>query len=161
MLRRLIAPGQPLRKVLHSGDFCELRHKIYELAEEQSAEPTEAAEVEAYRRKQRARGTALLNLLGEWTWSSIGEKMACRNGLIADYNIVLAGCVRGNAVPYTLGAGAGSKAGSMYQIKCALLSLSAHPPGRSTSRRLTCARACTQIHGQGQRADLCGGNPAR
>ena len=126
MLRQLVAPGQPLRKVLHSGDFCELRHAIYGLAEEPPPEPTEAAEAEAYRSKEGARARALFDLLAEWTWSSSGAKMACRNGLIADYNLVNAGCVRGNSVPYSLGAGAGSKAGAMYQIKCARPSVAAH-----------------------------------
>ena len=45
--------------------------------------------------------------------------MACRNAIIADFTIVLAGCIKSNAVPYHLGAGAGSKAAAMYQIKYA------------------------------------------
>ena len=128
MLRRLVAPGQPLRTVLHSGDCCELRHAIYKLAEEPRPEPEEPAAAEAYRTEAGVRARALFDLLAEWTWSPSGAKMACRNGLIADYNIVMAGCVRGNAVPYSLGAGAGSKAGAMYQIKCVL-----PPCGRRTS----------------------------
>lgn len=131
VLRQLVAPGQPLRKVLHSGDCCELRNTIYGLAEEPLPEPAEAAAAEAYRRKESERATALFDLLTEWTWSPSGVKMACRNGLIADYNIAMAGCVRGNAVPYSLGAGAGSKAGSMYQIKCALASLAWPVPAQT------------------------------
>ena len=33
------------------------------------------------------------------------EGVRCRNGTIADFNAVLSGCTRANAVPYTLGAG--------------------------------------------------------
>ena len=39
------------------------------------------------------------------------------NGIIVDFSRVLSGCTKGNAVPYTLGAGQGSKGASMYQIK--------------------------------------------
>ena len=119
-LRCLVAPDQPLGKVLRSGDFCELRNRIRVLAMEPLPAPTDAEKVADYKLGEKRRAKEMLLLLEQWTWSSTGEKMACRNGLIADFNLVNAGCVRGNSVPYSLGAGAGSKSGAMYQIKCAL-----------------------------------------
>ena len=64
----------------------------------------------------RAKGsTSAARLLLE-AWAS--EEMACRNGKVADFNTVMAGCTGGNSVPYHLGAGSGSKGAAMYQIKC-------------------------------------------
>jgi hypothetical protein len=42
-------------------------------------------------------------------WLHVGPEVWCRNDVIADFGEVLTGCVKGNVVPYTLGAGAGSK----------------------------------------------------
>jgi hypothetical protein len=36
---------------------------------------------------------------------------------VADYSLLLSGCTKGNAVPYTLGAGQSSKSACLYQIK--------------------------------------------
>ena len=57
--------------------------------------------------------TTLLSILRAWT----ADTLTCRNSIIADYSLVLSGCTRGNAVPYSLGAGSGSKSASLYQIK--------------------------------------------
>jgi len=45
--------------------------------------------------------------------------VGCRQGIIADYQDVIAGCTKGNAMITSLGAGDGSKATAMYQIKYA------------------------------------------
>ena len=88
--------------------------------------------------KEKRHFNELLGLLDDWTWRADDAPkqpcvMACRNALIADFTIVLAGCIKSNAVPLCLGAGAGSKAAAMYQIKS---------------------------HEARQRLDLCGGNGA-
>lgn len=95
----------------------------------------DVAELEVRREKRDARCRAeLFNLLNLWSWADPNDPkhdcvMPCRNGLIADFTTVLSGCTKGNAVPYTLGAGAGSKAGAMYQIKCVTPPLASLPRG--------------------------------
>ena len=54
-----------------------------------------------------------MRILSAWT----DDTLTCRNGIIADYSLVLSGCTKGNAVPLTTGAGQGSKAACFYQIK--------------------------------------------
>ena len=48
-------------------------------------------------------------------WSDV--RMRCANGVIADANLALSGCVGSNAMPITLGAGIGAKVVACYQIK--------------------------------------------
>ena len=65
------------------------------------------------RRLEEGEGLMLPKLLQEW-----GSKaFVCRNGIIADWNPVMAACTAGNAVPLSLGAGSASKATAMYSIK--------------------------------------------
>ena len=52
-----------------------------------------------------------------------------RAGIIADWNVLMAACTAGNAVPLTLGAGSASKATAMYSIK-----VSPHCPGGLSTR---------------------------
>ena len=44
-------------------------------------------------------------------------ELACVQGVIADFSEIVAGCTKGNAMICSLGAGTGSKATAMYQIK--------------------------------------------
>ena len=64
-------------------------------------------------RLEEGGGLKLRRLLAEWGSPSF----VCRNGIIADWNPVMAACTAGNAVPLTLGAGSASKATAMYSIK--------------------------------------------
>ena len=64
-------------------------------------------------RLEEGDGLKLRRLLAEWGSPSF----VCRNGIIADWNPVMAACTAGNAVPLTLGAGSASKATAMYSIK--------------------------------------------
>ena len=58
-------------------------------------------------------GLRLRRLLDAWG----SRAFVCRNGIIADWNITIALCTAGNAVPLTLGAGSASKSTAMYSIK--------------------------------------------
>jgi hypothetical protein len=58
-------------------------------------------------------GLRLRRLLDAWG----SRAFVCRNGIIADWNITIAVCTAGNAVPLTLGAGSASKSTAMYSIK--------------------------------------------
>ena len=164
-LRRLVARGQPLRNVLDSGDFADgLWDEIQKCLREseQSSEDADGA-VARHENAQHKSLDPLFDLLRSWTYASASEAMACRNGLVADYCEVLAGCVRGNAVPYSLGGGAGSKAGAMYQIKCARYRTTAEEVAAGCRRLgLTfAARWVWQVREQGERADLRKRNGAR
>ena len=64
-------------------------------------------------RLEEGEGLKLRRVLAEWGSPSF----VCRNGIIADWNPVMAACTAGNAVPLTLGAGSASKATAMYSIK--------------------------------------------
>ena len=64
-------------------------------------------------RLEEGGGLKLRRLLAEWGSPSF----VCRNGIIADWNPVMAACTAGNAVPLTLGAGSASKSTAMYSIK--------------------------------------------
>ena len=97
-----------MRRLLERDDCATLRRRTEALTIVPEDEVAAAANEDAARR-----------LLEEWSWSSCahGVKMICANGDLADASMVLSGCVRGNAVPYTLGAGAASKGSAMYQMK--------------------------------------------
>ena len=58
-------------------------------------------------------GLWLRQLLNAWG----SPEFVCRNGIIADWNPVMAACTAGNAVPLTLGAGSASKATAMYSVR--------------------------------------------
>ena len=118
---RLVGPTQKLGRLLDRTDFAALRHRIEQLAAEPSTEVEESAG-EDFERKERRRMDELIGVLDDWTWKGVDAVkrpcvMACRNAIIADFTMVLAGCVKSNAVPLHLGAGTGSKAAAMYQIK--------------------------------------------
>ncbi|MAR51650.1 MAG: hypothetical protein CMK50_00655 [Propionibacteriaceae bacterium] len=124
-LRELLAPGHKLQRLLAHPEFAALCHRIEQLAADP---PSHVEDSEKHAREEKQRLDELVGLLNDWTWSAPDAPkrptvMACRNAIIADFTIVLAGCVKSNAVPLHLGAGAGSKAAAMYQIKCAAPSL--------------------------------------
>ena len=104
------APADARRraKLLARDDLALLRSHLERLAEEPVA-PCGAEGADARSRPSAGRKT-LRKLLLAWRSSEVW----CRNGIIADFSLVLSGCTKGNAVPYTLGAGAGAKATSMY-----------------------------------------------
>ena len=117
-LSQLLQPSEPLGAALLAHRRTELdesehdalgalRQRLVELC----AEPPGADADEAALERDARREAALSNLFAQW------GGMSCRNAIIADFNICLSGCIRGNAVPYSLGAGAGSKGAAMYQIK--------------------------------------------
>ena len=120
-LRRLTADGQKLHQLLARREFRALRDRLAEL----SADPPSEVDpllLREHNTKEAQRVEELLGLLDDWTWTAEDAPkrpcvMACRNGIIADFTIGLAGCIKSNAVPIHLGAGAGSKAAAMYQIK--------------------------------------------
>ena len=118
-LRKLLEDGQKLQLLLAHSEFAALRHRIEQLAADP---PSHVEDSEKHDREEKQRFDELRGLLDDWTWTAVDAPkrpcvMACRNAIIADFTIVLAGCVKSNAVPYHLGAGAGSKAAAMYQIK--------------------------------------------
>lgn len=90
-LQELVAEGQPLGRLLASGDFDELEVELRRLW----APPSNPI---ADERKECRRADELCDLLRNWTWSPVEELMACRNGRVADHSIVWAGCVKSNAV---------------------------------------------------------------
>lgn len=111
-LEQLLEEGQPLAQLLAIEPSLQLlRTRLHELFEPVvcNGGSGDAAAAE----KQQRRDTTLQRLLLELS----SPEMACRNGIVADFSDVLLGCTRGNAATYSLGAGAGSKAASMYQIK--------------------------------------------
>ena len=113
-LARMVAPGQPLAALLEQDGLQALRKKLHELAEP----PIDASGDDAAR---QTRGEEVRNLLDAW------QGMTCRNGIVADWSEALAACTGGNAVPYHLGAGMGSKAAAM----CVPTAASAASPRQS------------------------------
>ena len=118
-LRELLETGQKLQVLCAHPGFAALRHRIEKLAADP---PSHVEDSEKHAREEKQRFDELRGLLDDWTWTAVDAPkrpcvMACRNAIIADFTIVLAGCIKSNAVPYHLGAGAGSKAAAMYQIK--------------------------------------------
>ena len=112
-LRQMIAADQPLGRLLQQPELALLSKKIEAI----TAEPMEVEDVteeeqgnrqEDLKKREEAAGKVLGALKG---------LTGCRQGKIADYNLIFAGCTRGNAMILSLGAGAGSKATAMYQIK--------------------------------------------
>ena len=115
-LERLIAPGQKLRRLLERPELRAAFERVQALC----AKPRDCFaiedDVDQIQAAERKRADELRMLLGAWAC----PEMACYNARIADYNMVVSGCLGSNSVPYSLGAGTGSKGASMYQIKCAL-----------------------------------------
>ena len=98
MRRIAYEPGQELYRLLQLAEFRE--HKSHLDRAMQGA-------------VDDGKGLQLRRLLAAWTEPAF----VCRNGIIADWNVIMAGCIAGNAVPLTLGAGSASKATAMYSIK--------------------------------------------
>jgi hypothetical protein len=113
-LARMVAPGQRLAALLEEDGLQALGKKLRELAEPPMGASGDAA-------ARQTRGEEVRALLHAW------QGMTCRNGIIADWNEALAACTGGNAVPYHLGAGMGSKAASM----CVPTAASAASPRQS------------------------------
>ena len=115
-LERLIAPGQKLHWLLDRPELRAASERIEALC----AEPRDCyaieEDVDKIQAAERKRADELRRLLGKW----VCPEMACYNARIADYCTVVSGCLGSNSVPYSLGAGTGSKGASMYQIKCVL-----------------------------------------
>lgn len=116
-LERLIAPGEKLGELLAKPELRTLRERIQGLLVEprdffsSPLQPGEAADtIEQHERKRAGELRALLR-----TW--VCPDMVCANARIADHSLVVSGCVGSNAVPYAIGAGAGSKGAGMYSIK--------------------------------------------
>ena len=109
-LLRLIDPLQPLgqalrRRVLHLDT---LLSRLQGLAADP---PLEADESELH--SFAARAVTLRHLLKVWT----ADGITCRNGIVADFNLTASFCTRANTMPILLGAGDGSKAVAMYQVR--------------------------------------------
>ena len=113
-LRELIAQDQPLGRLLQVPELELLRNKLLGM----TAEPMEVDQPmdgeEAHKKKTEEHTPhSVLGVLEALSDPHTG----CRQGIVADYNIVFAGCTRGNAMIATLGAGSGSKGSALYQAK--------------------------------------------
>ena len=104
-IRSFSSTGQKFCSLLARADFRALRDRL----DEDCADPSADAELAQVEKRMRR----LRNLLEQLAAS----EMTCRNGRMADFSIYIAGCTNGNAVPYDLGAGEGSKGAAMYEIK--------------------------------------------
>jgi hypothetical protein len=104
VLRDMITENQEFVDVLAAPELHLVRARLMKLTEE----PTDIESEDAVQST-----SMLVQILEAWT----ENKVTCRNSIIADFSLVLSGCTRGNAVPYSLGAGQGSKSASLYQIK--------------------------------------------
>ena len=84
--------------------------------DELMAEPASEADEEDQKaiERQKEKDDKAIELVGILTDPA---KLACASGLVADFSPVIAGCTRGNAMICALGAGTGSKATALYQIK--------------------------------------------
>ena len=95
-------------------------------------------------RLEEGEGLKLRRVLAEWGSPSF----VCRNGIIADWNPVMAACTAGNAVPLTLGAGSASKATAMYSVRVRR----PDPRGAGSPRLTPRGRdpsPADQVHGEG------------
>jgi hypothetical protein len=78
------------------------------------------------------------------------ELLPCRQGIVADFSPILAGCTRGNAKTDTMGAGAGSKSAAMYQIKYMGKGTVESRGDRTSRPAASCAMAAYGIGGGGE-----------
>lgn len=109
-MKRVLADGQPFwRASSHSltwrssGPGCKHLLQIH-----RCPAPHKMAMAPIKRSAERVR--LLKTVLHAWA----NPEMVCAYGITADFSDVLSGCSKGNAVPYSLGAGAGSKGCSVY-----------------------------------------------
>ena len=103
-LKSLMAEDQPFGILLQRPEFALVMTRLQEMHTAPSdSTPTERA----------ANAITLRALLREL----ISPDMACRNSLIADFNIILSGCASCNTCVISMGAGAASKGVSMYTAK--------------------------------------------
>ena len=120
-LRAVLEEGQSFRALLDRDDLAALHRRLQGLAAEPvvRVDADDAHEWEQGELREARRADETLECLQAFGWARRpeDEKMVCANASIADASLVLSGCVRGNAVPYTLGAGNGSKGTAMYQMK--------------------------------------------
>ena len=103
VLREMITENAEFVYLLEAPELHLVRTRLMTLTEE----PTEIHDEDAVKS-----ASTLVRILRAWT----EKEFTCRNSIIADFSLVLSGCTRGNAVPYTMGAGIASKAASMYTI---------------------------------------------
>jgi hypothetical protein len=106
LLRRVIAPSERLGQMLRRPGLEALCRELTELC---SAGDSDTDMQQLREQKAAAVRSVLL------AWSDV--RMRCANGVIADANLALSGCVGSNAMPITLGAGIGAKVVACYQIK--------------------------------------------
>ena len=119
-LRAIVGDGQAFRRLLGRSDLTAICGRILHLVNEPvPPDETGTEEFEQWEKEEATRAEKTREILQACSWakSPEEEKMVCANALIADGNLVMAACTRGNAVPYTLGAGTGSKGTAMYQMK--------------------------------------------
>jgi hypothetical protein len=101
-LKKIIGNDQPFGILLRKPEFQVLLSRLQTLVSPTGDEVQISADTVTLR--------ALIREL-------INPDMACRNGLIADFNIVLSGTAASNTMIISLGAGAASKGTSMYTAK--------------------------------------------
>jgi hypothetical protein len=113
LLRRVIAPSEPLGNLLQRPGLEALRRKFTELCSTDSCDGDTEPNAADMQQQRELKAATVLGVLQAWS----DGKMRCANGVIADASLTLSGCVRCNAMPITLGAGVGAKVIACYQIK--------------------------------------------
>ena len=112
-LKRLLAPGEKLRELLEKDENRSHRQRVEGLLTLPRDCYTVDEDVDRIQASERKRVDELRSLLRKL----VCPDMVCHNRRIADHCLVVSGCLGSNAVPYSLGAGAGSKATSMYNVR--------------------------------------------
>ena len=128
-LARSAAAGEPRLESDFDGDTD--AYHAYQTQRRQRRHAAAAAPMTAEDavRQAEAEGLTLVRDVRDGRRASVAQLTAsealydpifgCRNGIIADYNDVVAACTRGNAMFASFGAGSGSKATAMYLINYA------------------------------------------
>ena len=118
-LRGLVAEGQKLHRLLSKPEFEALREHIQGLVAKPSSPPGDVDEATriAHELKEATRAEQTFKALDELTWSDQMGPMACMNGRLGDFTTIFSGCTKGNTAPYSLGAGTGSRAAAMYNVR--------------------------------------------
>jgi hypothetical protein len=102
----IMCSGEALPDILSQPDLRVLRGALMKLL----VRPVDMANLTPPEVKNAC---LLRNLLSRWT----DKEMMCRNGLVADFNLILAGCTGSNCVGYLMGSSANAKTVAMYLIK--------------------------------------------